>query len=307
MTLNYCKVLDNIKYNLKLYLQLNKNVKNLVIGMSGGLDSTVCAYIARQVCDELNLGHKLYGTWIGIESNSPEEHDRAVKIGERWCHQFKDDCIMGDAIYNYNKVLIESFFHEDNEPESEKEVKIRRGNIKARVRMTILYNIAQVKHGMVIDTDNITERLLGFWTLHGDVGDYTLLSGLWKTEVFELGKYIASTLEGIDKTNFMDVVNAVPTDGLGITSSDVEQFGCDTYDEVDHILTSHVCLDNCDSNNELRDISSLYAIYGKEKVDNVFDRFIKSSFKRNNPCRISRDETTKGAIQTLEYKGIIND
>lgn len=299
MKLDYSVVFNNIKEKLKTYLILNKNVKNLVIGMSGGLDSTVCAYIARQACDELNRGHKLYGTWISIETNSPEEHDRAINIGKRWCHQFQDDNILGNAIYTNSKDLIESFFNEDDN-ESDKETKIRRGNIKARIRMSILYNIAQSKRGMVIDTDNITEHLLGFWTLHGDVGDYTLLSGLWKTEVFELAKYIASTLEGTDKSNFIDVVNAVPTDGLGITSSDVEQFGCDTYDEVDGILKAHVNPHNCQVKNELYSLLKLDNIYGKEKVDNVLRRFANSAFKRNNPCRISRSETVRGAITQLE-------
>ena len=94
--------------------------------------------------------------------------------------------------------------------------RIRAGNIKARLRMTYLYDKANKYNGMVLSTDNLTERNLGFWTLNGDVGDFGFLQELWKTEVYGLSKSIGTE-------SVMACVNAIPTVGLGITDSDIDQ------------------------------------------------------------------------------------
>ena len=56
--------------------------------------------------------------------------------------------------------------------------------------MIYLYNLASIYNGLVISTDNQTEYQLGFWTIHGDVGDFAQILGQWKTEVFELAKWL---------------------------------------------------------------------------------------------------------------------
>lgn len=57
---------------------------------------------------------------------------------------------------------------------------------QARCRMMYLYDIASRHKGLVMSTDNQTEYQLGFWTIHGDVGDFDPIQDLWKTEVYEL-------------------------------------------------------------------------------------------------------------------------
>ena len=87
----------------------------------------------------------------------------------------------------------------------------------------------------------------------------------------------------IDKANALwSVINAVPTDGLGITSSDVEQFGVKTYDEVDDILISYK---NDFGYDDVLN-TYLYPKYGKEVVDKVINRHKNSEFKRHHPHKI---------------------
>ncbi len=92
-------------------------------------------------------------------------------------------------------------------------------------------------HGMVLSTDNYTELLLGFWTLHGDVGDYGMIQNLWKTEVYAMARYIVNNLDNKKAKNALQLcIDAVATDGLGITNNDLEQIQAKTYEEVDQIL-----------------------------------------------------------------------
>lgn len=270
--IDYSKVINNISLKIKNYL-IKYKIKSLVIGVSGGLDSGINSAILNPICKE--LGIPLIGRYIHIESNKEEEKNRANKIGNTFCTDYKSE----DLTQLYHMSL--PFYEEKKVENPTFDDKIRRGNIKARMRMIKLYNIAQENNGIVVDNDNMTEHLLGFWTLNGDVGDITPLASLYKTEVFELAKFIrdeykkkngdfSNEIEALD-----EVINAIPTDGLGITSSDVEQFGVKSYEEVDDILLTFKS-----------NINRLYDDYGKESVDNVINRHLKSEFKRNHPYKI---------------------
>ena len=282
--INYEKVYNAISEKVKKYLQ-EYNIKALIIGVSGGLDSGINSAILEPICSE--LGIPLIGRYIHIESNKEDEKERALQIGKMFCHNFASI----DLTKMYQSTL--PIFEEETEgmfntfkKELSYDDKIRYGNIKARYRMIYLYNLAQKYKGIVIDNDNMTEHLLGFWTINGDVGDITPLASLFKTEVFELAKYVASMYEKaneIDKANALwSVINAVPTDGLGITSSDVEQFGVKTYDEVDDILISYK---NDFGYDDVLN-TYLYPKYGKEVVDKVINRHKNSEFKRHHPHKI---------------------
>jgi len=171
------------------------------------------------------------------------------------------------------------FFTEDadNADKNSHDYKIRIGNLKARTRMLYLYDLAAKNKGMVLSTDNYTELLLGFWTLHGDVGDYGMIQSLWKTEVYELSKFMAKhEMNETQAKALLDCVDAVPTDGLGITNSDLDQIGASSYFEVDQILIKMLQNPNSD---ELKD-------------NKVVRRNKNSEFKRQNPFNIPRELIT---------------
>ncbi|MBR4453754.1 MAG: NAD(+) synthase [Bacteroidales bacterium] len=234
-------------------------LKALVLGISGGVDSAFAAALVRPVCDELQI--PLIGRSITIETNKPEEIERANAVGENFCHDYK--YLDYTDIYLKFKPLLPDIV--DN-----KLSKLRMGNAKARFRMMALYDLAQEHRGIVISTDNFTEYLTGFWTLHGDVGDYAPFIKLWKTEVYGCSKFLCKSLPKSMSDALMACVEAVPTDGLGITNSDLDQLGTDTYAEVDRLLAEYL------SGNK------------QNEKHPVVQRYLSTQYKRENPVSIER-------------------
>jgi len=270
---DYELMCDNIRKELMDYLS-NSGLKSLVLGISGGIDSALCAVLAKPICDELNI--PLIGVSIPIQSNHKDEINRALGIGKHFCTQFHE-MDLGFPFQQLSHTM-DTFIIDPLKKESEFEKKIRMGNIKARMRMIYLYNLAQYNKGMVLSTDNFTEYLLGFWTLHGDVGDYGMFQNLWKTEVYGLSKYLVNQLELEDKQAeayaLGACIDATPTDGLGITNSDLDQLGASSYAEVDQCLLKMV----------------RFPTTVKEEVYlKIKKRHDASDFKRNNPYNIPRN------------------
>ena len=182
--MDYAKATKNIRKHLKDYVSDYK-LQSLVLGMSGGIDSALCAALARPVCDE--LGIPLIGRGLPASTNKGEENDRADLTGKAFCRNYQTidiDKGIDGACYRLKYLLPGNIYRDGGSN------KIRRGNLMARVRMIILYDLAQLSNGIVLSTDNYTEYLLGFWTLHGDVGDYGMIQNLWKTEVYELAYWL---------------------------------------------------------------------------------------------------------------------
>ena len=260
--MNWEKILYNIREELASYIRQG-SLKSLICGSSGGIDSSLCIALASPVCQKLSI--PLISRFIMIESNKTEEIERGEKVGKAFC----SDYAYADLSSLYRKTLLSV-----EEPVAFEETlsqKIRRGNIKARLRMVYLYNLAQQTGGLVLSTDNYTELLLGFWTLHGDVGDYGMIQALWKTEVYELAQWLVENeLQGSQATALKDTIDAIPTDGLGITGSDLEQLKASSYAEVDKALQTYL--------NE-----------GKILNEQVISRHLRSAYKRTNPYNISRE------------------
>ena len=258
------------------YLNRN-NLRTMVLGISGGIDSTVVAAIANEVSKENEIN--FIGRSLPIR-NKDDEFDVSKLVGEAFCEDFKV-CRMGD-IYDRFKAGVD-YFENPN-----LQTPIANGNIQARLRMIYLYNLASVHRGIVLSTDNQTEYQLGFWTLHGDVGDFNPLFGLWKHEVYELAEwlltYYANNSEEEKYNALKESMKLTPTDGLGISNSDLEQIGAKSYNDVDDILENTV---NVLTNDEIW--SYLYTKYGKDVVDKVWKRHVFSTFKRQNlPIVIER-------------------
>ena len=271
--MDYRKVSENIRRELKIYL-VQKNIKSLVMGISGGIDSALCAVLAKPVCDE--LGIPLIGRSLPTITNANGENSRAMEIGKHFCTDFRETPIESAFTQVYDIALDNCM---DIEGVDEKKESILKGNVKARIRMILLYDIAGATNGLVLSTDNWTEYLLGFWTLHGDVGDYGMIQELWKTEVYELSEWlVVNELEGAAALALQDCVDCQATDGLGISNSDLDQImpgwtgpSKEGYKRVDEKLALHVN-------------------FGQGDLDDpVLQRYHRTHFKRNNPFNIKRD------------------
>ncbi|MFV0483721.1 MAG: NAD(+) synthase [Bacteroidales bacterium] len=268
----------NIRQLFENYLTKSK-LKSVVVGESGGIDSALTTVLARPVCRK--LGVKLIGCSIPIETNTGAEISRAKAIGEAFADIFTEK----DLTTNY-LALREGIVY-PSEDTSEFACKIRLGNIKARMRMIFLYHTASLNGGMVMSTDNLTELLLGFWTLHGDVGDYSLFQYLWKHEIYEVAKYLLAEelTDSTEKSALEACINAQPMDGLGITNTDLDQLGAATYHEVDLILKRYLKLKHLEKNIE----SELL-------MHPVVQRHIKSQYKRENPYNEARELITDAPL-----------
>ena len=268
-------VIFNIRDKFKKYVTEN-DIQSVVIGVSGGIDSALVCALVRPVCDE--IGIKLIGRSLKISGNKPDEVKRAKAIGENFCHDFKEDKLFDE----YSDMTLACGCFTRNEDKATFEQKIRQGNIKARLRMIYLYDLAQANKGLVLGTDNLTEELLGFWTLHGDVGDLSIIQKLWKTEVYMLAEYLVGkyyptiNMKVIEEAEALrNCIEAVPTDGLGITDSDFDQLGVESYQEIDKQLYRYLNVPEQMINEKLR------------------LRYEKTHFKRNNPYVFQREEIVK--------------
>ena len=261
---------------LTSYIERNR-LQSLVLGISGGIDSTVVAALASEACKK--TGAKLIGRSLPAHSNNPEEITTADLVGQAFCDDFKKVPIE----WVYAKVADEFELNEG------KMTPLQLGNIKARLRMMYLYNLASIHRGCVLDTDNRTEHELGFWTIHGDVGDLNCgLIHLWKTEVYELADYLLEKQNQSDKYQaLLASIKLTPTDGNGVMSGgDCAQFGLDNYNQVDDVLkTMYYPEKKYSSTKDLnidreQEYIRLIDSYNEQGVDSVMIRHQNSAFKR---------------------------
>lgn len=308
--LDYGKVFKVLVKETANYVKVN-NLKAMVLGISGGIDSTVVAAICHEVSKQTTI--PLIGRSLPIKNKS-DEFDVSKLVGEAFCSDFKVyrlgrsyRAALFDACADAGDVNMANSYYLDELEEMPSRTPIANGNLQARCRMMYLYDIASRYKGLVMSTDNQTEYQLGFWTIHGD---FDPIQGLWKTEVYGLAEwllkfhypevYFDSPVEEIHK--FTDMMRALresialtPTDGLGISNSDLDQIGAKSYAEVDDILSTLIELNSyCaetpnERDNKVAKDMILSEKYGEDVVNKVWNRHLASEFKRKKaPIYISR-------------------
>jgi NAD+ synthase len=249
------KVRDGIVQELANYREEHK-ISNVVIGMSGGLDSALTASLYKAA------GYHVVGVTLPIHQN-PDETARGIEaikaLGLEHVHI--------DLTKAYDNLV--GFYQTETVDltDNDRPTLMRKGNIRARLRMITLYNLAGRYKGFVASTDNFSELAAGFWTLHGDVGDVAPIQSLTKSwEVPAMAE-----LQGVPQST----VYAVPTDGLGIANGDEDQFGF-SYLEFDiavFTLIKGLSLANATE----QDI---------QIINSVKHRIKGSAFKRANPYNL---------------------
>ena len=254
-------VINSVDY-LYNYIEDNR-LHSLVLGISGGIDSTVVAAIASLACKRANIS--LIGRSLMCFTNNPEEIRAAQLVGNAFCTDFKE--IPLERMYAY--------IADELELNEGKMTKLQAGNVKARLRMIYFYNLASIHKGCVLDTDNRTEHELGFWTIHGDVGDLNCgLAHLWKTEVYELANYLTNEASGLTQEQriaLKESVKLIPTDGNGVAiGGDCSQFGLENYQQVDDVLkTMYYPEDGMDNIKYKEEYTRLIDSYNEQGVDKV--------------------------------------
>ena len=320
---DYGKVFDVLVKRTEDYICSN-NLKCMVLGISGGIDSTVVAAICHEVSRK--TGVPLIGRSLPTKYNKEGEITTADLVGKAFCDDYKEVNIHG--LYNRMLYLIGetedscldlsgNTMYEIVGEFPKQQTLVANGNIQARLRMIYLYNLASIHKGLVMDTDNLTENNLGYFTIHGDVGDFNPIGGLWKTEVFELASYIKDHYhfesqvhsnpnlieEASNKAIAVEEsLKLKPTAGLGITNSDLDEIGADSYEQVDYILQEilawkkfklkqgfYAFSNEMTCDDFLEDQQMLDTPY--PIIEAVAKRHFASEFKRKQlPIKISRNE-----------------
>ena len=187
---------EKVKYIsnwIKSYVdQMPNKAKSLVIGISGGIDSSVSSTLSAMT------GLKTIVLTMPIKQKE-NQHDLSLKHQEWLIKKFKNveaHTISLDKLFETFSSTLNKF---DNEHGY--------ANSRARLRMTTLYQVAAANKGIVVGTGNKVEDFgVGFYTKYGDGGvDISPIADCNKTEVWELGKEL-----GILK----EIIDAPPTDGL---------------------------------------------------------------------------------------------
>ena len=319
---DYGKVFETLIEKTAKYL-VDNNIKAQILGISGGIDSTVVAAICHEVSKRTNI--PLIGRSLPTTNNKTNEVSTADLVGKAFCndykvypidrfyHQFMIDIVhkeTGSVRYKQNEYT--GGFTIDLEDCLKFQTPIANGNIQARLRMIYLYNLASIHKGLVMDTDNLTENNLGYFTIHGDVGDFNPIGGLWKTEVFKLAEWLLSyysfqlphnmyeaTAEQLEKAGkvfqqgkaIKESLKLKPTAGLGITNSDLDEIGADSYEQVDYILQEILAWKTFNRDNSIiyankKDEKEAFLneqqmlTYPIEVISAVADRHFSSEFKR---------------------------
>ena len=207
--------LEKIKYIsnwIKTYVdQMPSKAQSLVIGISGGIDSSVSSTLSAMT------GLKTIVLCMPIKQKA-NQHDLSLKHQEWLVKKFKN--VEAHTINLDN--LFETFSSTLNKFDNEHGF----ANSRARLRMTTLYQVAAANKGIVVGTGNKVEDFgVGFYTKYGDGGvDISPIADLLKSEVFKIADHLG-IVSSIQK--------AKPTDGLWDDDrSDEDQLGA-TYDELE--------------------------------------------------------------------------
>ena len=192
------------------FIQKQVGDKPVVLGLSGGIDSALVAYLAVQA-----LGNKKVHCLIMPSDTNTKEDLKLAKL------------VAKNLLIPYSLFLIQPILKSYTKTLKAKPNKTTFGNLKARTRMTLLYAKANELNGMVLGTGNKTELMIGYFTKHGDGGvDLLPIGNLYKTQVRQLSQYLHIPQEIIDRP---------PTAGLWEGQTDEAEIGL-IYEKLDQIL-----------------------------------------------------------------------
>ncbi len=228
---------------------VNSGFKKAVVGISGGVDSAVSACLAVNALGK----ESVLGVLMPYRTSSPKsaEHGRMVAQGLGIAFEEIDISPMVDALIGSQQI----------------DDKLRAGNIMARQRMIVLYDISSRDRSLVVGTSNKTEIFLGYGTLFGDTASaLNPLGDLYKTQVWQLARALGVPQEIIEKK---------PSADLWSGQTDEEELGF-TYEHVDRLLYCMI--------DERRSVSELLERGFDEKfISRVRELVRKNQFKRQLP------------------------
>ena len=226
-------------------------ITKAVIGLSGGIDSAVSAYLSAKALGSENV----YCLLMPYKTSSPDSLTDAMKV-------------IKDLNVNYRKIDITEAVNSAVKQIGDKDISnVRKGNIMARIRMILLYDESAAENALVIGTSNKTEILLGYSTIFGDSASaINPIGDLYKTQLISLAVHL-----GVPES----IVKKKPSADLWKGQTDENELGF-TYGEVDKYLFMKV-------DERISDAELIKSGFDEKFMKKVNSLIIKSQFKRLPP------------------------
>ena len=220
-----------------------------VLGLSGGIDSALVAYLLRDALGKENV----LAIMMPYKSSNPDSLNHAKLVIE-------DLGINSKTIEITD--MIDAYFKNEEEATS-----LRMGNKMARERMSILFDYSSKENALVVGTSNKTEIYLGYSTQFGDSAcALNPIGDLYKTNIWDLSRYLKIPNELIEKK---------PSADLWEGQTDEQEMGL-TYKEADQVLYRML-----EENKKVEEV--LAEGFNKDLVDNILRRMNRSEYKRKMP------------------------
>ena len=220
-----------------------------VLGLSGGIDSALVAYLLRDALGKENV----LAIMMPYKSSNPDSLNHAKLVVE-------------DLKINAKTIeitdMIDAYFKNEKDASS-----LRMGNKMARERMAILFDYSSEENALVVGTSNKTEIYLGYSTQFGDSAcALNPIGDLYKTNIWDLSRYLKIPNELIEKK---------PSADLWEGQTDEQEMGL-TYKEADQVLYRML-----EENKTVEEV--LAEGFNKDLVDNIVRRINRSEYKRRMP------------------------
>jgi NAD+ synthase len=249
----------DLKLNTKIVRELlvrfikdqttNAGFTKSVLGVSGGVDSAVSATLAAEALGKENV----LGVMIPYRTSNPKSVEDAQLVIQATG--------IRSEIVDITK-MVDGYCEENKITDS-----LRRGNVMARMRMIVLYDLSAREKALVVGTSNKTEILVGYGTQHGDLAcAINPLGDLYKSQIWQLAEAL-----GVPKS----VIEKAPSADLWEGQTDETEMGV-TYAKLDALL--YEMIDERHSDEELMKLG-----FDEMLMKKVRGMIQKNQFKRCPP------------------------
>lgn len=236
---------------------LQAGMKNLVLGISGGIDSATCGRLAQLAIDELNSAiddepYQFLAVRLPYDTQKDEDD---AQLSIRFIQPSKSLTVnVKDGVEGIHSQAMAALESQGIAPDSEAVIDFAKGNVKARARMVAQYDIAGMVGALVLGTDHSAENVTGFYTKWGDGAcDLIPLFGLSKRQVRQVAAHLGCPEILITKAPTADLETLRPQ------LADEQALGL-TYDNIDDFLEGKPVTDDV--------------------IERIIDIFLKTQHKR---------------------------
>jgi NAD+ synthase len=230
-----------------------------VIGLSGGIDSTLVAHLAVEA-----LGSdRVHGLVMPSDVNTEGNMSDAERVAEMLDISY--DVIDINPIVD---AFVDAFPADDTETRLDDDLQMAAGNVRVRTRAVLNYFVANAENRLVLGTGNRSEAMSGYYTKYGDQAvDCNPIGNLYKQQVRQLAAHV-----GVPE----DLVTKTPSAEMWLGQTDEKEMGL-TYDTLDAILALHVD-GPLSKSATVRELDVTEA-----QVDRVVELYEQSEHKRHMP------------------------